>query len=240
MPSVSPGPTNKAGYLQARPQDLRTATRWHRYGHHIRTLPPRLRALSEQLPGGPGARILDYGCAEVPYRSFFSERVEFVAADLPGNPHATLTLNDDATVPSADAGFDAVLSTQVLEHVVDPALYLSECHRVLRPGGRMLLSTHGIFVYHPDPIDHWRWTGAGLRHVVEAAGFRIVHYEGIIGPAATGLQLVQDALYYRLPRFARPAFALIVQGLCALADRLETQSGRDMNAQVFAIVAEKP
>jgi hypothetical protein len=132
-----------------------------------------------------------------------------------------------------------VLSTQVLEHVADPALYLSECLRVLRPRGR-LLSTHGIMVYHPDPVDYWRWTCAGLRRAVEDAGFEVVRFEGIMGLAATGLQLIQDATYYYLPRFLRPGFALYLQTLIAVVDRVESWGGRELNALVFAVVARKP
>jgi SAM-dependent methyltransferase len=223
-----------------RPSDIRRARPWHRYRHHIITLPARLEALSQDLGVPAGGRILDFGCADVPYRGFFGDDVDYVAADLPGNPHATLLLHDDGTVPVPDASFDAVLSTQVLEHVLDPALYLRECARVLRPGGRLLLSTHGIFVYHPDPVDLWRWTSAGLRHVVEDAGLRVVRFEGIIGLLATGIQLVQDAIYWHLPRPVRPVVALCLQTLAALADRLEGDTSRDRNGQVFGLVAEKP
>lgn len=228
-------------FVADRPKDLRVATLWHRYGHHIRVLPARLEALSRHLEVSRGSRVLDYGCAEVPYRHLFPSDADYVAADLPGNPLATLTLNEDATVPVEDATFDAVVSTQVLEHVSDPALYLSECFRVLRPGGRLLLSTHGIFVYHPDPVDLWRWTCAGLRTTVETPGFRVVEFEGIIGLAATGLQLTQDAvLHHGPPRRAGQLLAVFVQGLMALADRLESQASKDMNGQVFGLIAEKP
>lgn len=229
-----------AQYVADRPTDIRRARPWHRYRHHIRTLPARLESLSRDLAVPPGGRVLDYGCADVPYRGFFGADVEFVAADLPGNPQATLTLNADATVPVPDASFDAVMSTQVLEHVADPAAYLSECFRVLRPGGRLLLSTHGIFIYHPDPIDWWRWTCAGLEHVVEEAGFEVVRFEGIIGLLATGIQLAQDAVYHHLPRPLRPLLALCLQTLAALADRLEGPRSRNMNAQVYGLVAVKP
>jgi SAM-dependent methyltransferase len=219
---------------------VRNAHARHPYAHHIRRLPAVLRRLTGELALPGRGRVLDYGCADMPYRSFFAPGVEYVGADLPGNDDAAVHLNPDGTLPVADESFDAVLSTQVLEHVRDPALYLSECFRVLRPGGRLLLSTHGIFPYHPDPVDLWRWTREGLRDQVEAAGFEILHFEGIIGMAATGLQLVQDAISYRLPRRLVPWLALLVQPLVAFLDRFETPESLSYNAQVFALVGSRP
>lgn len=227
-------------FVEDRPSDIRKARPWHRYAHHIRTLPARLEALVPDLRLPPGGRILDYGCAELPYRSFFPRQAQYVAADLPGNPHATLELSEDGTVPVPSGTFDAVLSTQVLEHVTDPGLYLDECFRVLRPGGRLLLSTHGTFVYHPDPDDYWRWTCAGLQRIAREAGFEVVRFEGIIGLLPTGLQLVQDAIYWQLPRFLRAPFALVMQTLISLSDRLHSAGSRELNSQVFALIAEKP
>jgi SAM-dependent methyltransferase len=203
-------------------------------------MPRRLEALSAELHVPPRGRVLDYGCADVPYRHFFGPEVEFVAADLAGNPHAALELNPDSTIPAADESFDAVLSTQVLEHVGDPQLYLSESFRVLRPTGRMLLSTHGTFSYHPDPVDYWRWTCAGLRRIVTGAGFEVERFEGIVGMGATGLQLFQESIYYRAPRVLQPVLAAVLQALMALADRFEPAELRDMNGSVFAIVARRP
>ena len=219
----------------------RTAPRHHPYAHHIRTLPRALKALASDLQVPAGGRVLDYGCADAPYRRFFGPDTDFVAADLAGNPDASLELNGDGTIPLAAGSFDAVLSTQVLEHVADPSLYLRECFRVLRPGGRLLLSTHGIFIYHPDPEDYWRWTGVGLRKMVADAGLEIERFEGVIGLAATGLQLVENAMYGRIRgERSRRLVGLAFHALMRVADHLESDDDRRLNACVFALVARKP
>lgn len=115
-------------------------------------------------------RLLDVGCGEMPYRPIFAfHAAEIVGLDSVENPLATLD-GPIEKIPAPDASFDVVLCAQVLEHVDDPARGIRELHRVLRPGGRVLLSTHGTMVYHPNPVDLWRWTGAGLERLFAANG----------------------------------------------------------------------
>ena len=115
-------------------------------------------------------RLLDVGCGEMPYRPLFEPHAgEIVGMDTWDNPRAALHGAIEA-IPAPDASFDVVLCAQVLEHVDDPARGIRELHRVTRPGGRVLLSTHGTMVYHPNPVDLWRWTGAGLERLFSANG----------------------------------------------------------------------
>jgi SAM-dependent methyltransferase len=235
----TPPEAGRARFVAERPSEVRRAPPWHRLAYIVRTLPAALERLAPDLGVSANDRVLDYGCADVPYRRFFPTGADYVTADLPGNPQASVEIRADGSVPCEDESFDAVISTQVLEHVDNPGLYLSECHRVLRPGGRLLLSTHGMMLYHPDPVDYWRWTCAGLRRIVEDAGFTIVRFEGVMGLTATGLQFTQDSLLGRLPRFLRPALCLVMQALVALADRFESRESRELNALVFAVVATR-
>jgi 2-polyprenyl-3-methyl-5-hydroxy-6-metoxy-1,4-benzoquinol methylase len=108
-----------------------------------------------------GLRVLDVGAGDRPYRELFPDAV---ALDMPGNPHADLHGSVDA-IPAEDASFDVVVCLQVLEHVPDPAAAVRELRRVVRPGGRVLLSTHGVYPFHPNPDDLWRWTHQGLERL---------------------------------------------------------------------------
>jgi SAM-dependent methyltransferase len=121
-----------------------------------------LRSQADELRAGPPVRVLDVGCGVKPYYPFFADVAsEYVGVDVVENPMAEL-LGSVEALPVEDATFDLVLCTQVLEHCDDPAKAVRELRRVTRPGGRVLASTHGVQVYHPSPVDYWRWTHEGL------------------------------------------------------------------------------
>jgi SAM-dependent methyltransferase len=65
-----------------------------------------------------------------------------------------------------DASFDAVFLLEVLEHVATPDLAISELHRVLAPGGVLVLSTPFLFEIHEAPHDYYRFSEHGLRFLL--------------------------------------------------------------------------
>lgn len=228
-------------YVRDRPlAEIRRPDPSRPFAHYIATLSSTLRELSADLGAVAGHRVLDFGCADRPYTDWFPPGVDVVGADLPGNDLASIVIRPDGTVPCPDGSFDAVLSTQVLEHVGDPVTYLRECERLLRPGGRMLLSTHGIFYFHPDPLDLWRWTCQGLERVVTDAGLRVVRTEGIFGMGATGLQLTLDALLPKVPVRARPVVLRASHRAIRFVDGRQRAEEKRLNASVLALVAQKP
>jgi SAM-dependent methyltransferase len=119
-----------------------------------------------------------------------------IALDLDGNPLADLTYKAGEPVPLPDACADLVVSFQVLEHVPVPGDYLREAHRLLRAGGWLLLSTHGVWPYHPHPEDHHRWTHAGLTAEMERAGFVRSEVIPVLPGWAAALQLQLSILLY--------------------------------------------
>ncbi len=184
------------------------------------------------------AQLVDYGCAQMPYRDLFPKELTYLGADLAGNPDSDLTITDGYAIPLETATTDYVLSTQVLEHVFDPHAYLSECRRVLRPDGRLILSTHGHWVYHQDPEDYWRWTSPGLTAALDKAGFSVHTIKGVGGLSTVALQYIQDLIARRLPPFLRPCVWIVLQRLAAVADRMHSDVSRLNDSMVYLVVAK--
>lgn len=185
-------------------------------------------------------RLADYGCGNMPYEPLVAPFVkEYIGIDLAENPRASIHISPLGKIDLADHQMDVVLSTQVLEHVEDPLFYLGEAQRILKPGGLLILSTHGYWMFHPDPTDYWRWTSTGLRKIITQNGFEVQYFRGIIGRSAMGLQLFQDGLLFKIPAFLRPVLALFLQPLIALFDRTTSQETKDRDACTFVVVARK-
>jgi SAM-dependent methyltransferase len=167
-----------------------------------------------------GGRVLDVGCGDRPYAQIFPGAVGF---DVPGNEHADLHGSLES-IPVEDESFDVVLCTQVLEHVDDPAAAVRELHRVVAPGGRVLASTHGVMLYHPNPQDLWRWTHTGLQRLFEnEANWESVAVEPGAGSAECLAMLVGNYLHLFAKRaraawLARPAISA-VNSVAAALDR---------------------
>jgi SAM-dependent methyltransferase len=185
--------------------------------------------------------LVDFGCGDMPYRSVIEPLTgKYLGVDLEMNPKAEHHIGFDSKTTLPDNYCDIVLSNQVLEHVDTPSGYLHEALRILKPGGFLLISTHGYWFYHPTPNDYWRWTSAGLRKTIEAEGFVIKSFHGIMGLAASGLQLFQDGICVKLPKFLVPPFALVMQALVSLFNKINSQEQRDRDGAIYVIVAQKP
>jgi SAM-dependent methyltransferase len=192
-------------------------------------------------------RVLDVGSGVKPYEPLFAPfATEYVSVDAV-NPEADL-LGPVESLPVADASFEVVLCTQVLEHCTDPSQAVRELRRVTAPGGRVLASTHGVQVYHPAPDDLWRWTHAGLERLFAQNGdWRSVDVLPGSGTAACiGMLLAHyiDLLAARA-RVRRPAEAIValVNAAAEAIDGASPQLTRPGPGTIFAnyhVVAEVP
>jgi SAM-dependent methyltransferase len=169
---------------------------------HLTDLRKALAGRASEVSG----RVLDYGCGDKPYAILFGNATEYIGADFPDNPHADIRLGSEGRLPDDIGDFDCIVSTQVLEHVPNIGLYLSECRRALeRRAGTLLLTTHGIWEYHPYPKDMYRWTHEGLARTIEQFGFETCAVEPVTRGFRALLQILElmiDARKYvtRWPR----------------------------------------
>lgn len=212
-----------------------------RYVHLTHLRDATIKVINQLTTNSPNKLLVDFGCGDMPYRSVIEPKVgKYLGVDLEMNPKAEHHIDFDSKTTLPDNYADIVLSNQVLEHVDSPAGYLHEALRILKPGGTLILTTHGYWFYHPTPNDYWRWTSAGLRKTVEKEGFIISSFHGIMGLAASGLQLLQDAIAVKMPKFLIPPFALVMQGMIGLFNKINSQSQRDRDASLYVVIATKP
>lgn len=212
-----------------------------RYVHLTKLRNATLEALEAITQNKPKQLLVDFGCGDMPYKTVIEPMVaKYIGVDLDINPLAEHHIDFDSKTTLPDNFCDIILSNQVLEHVDSPSGYLQEAFRVLKPGGRMIITTHGYWYYHPTPNDYWRWTSAGLRKTIEKEDFKIESFFGIMGLAASGIQLFQDAIINKLPKFLIPPVALVSQSLIMLFDKIHNQEQRNRDASLYVVVVTKP
>jgi SAM-dependent methyltransferase len=179
----------------------------------------------------------------MPYRPLFEAAwCRYLGADFDGTPD--IAIASDGRIDAADASADLVVSFQVLEHVRDLGRYFAEARRVLKPGGRLLLSTHGTWLYHPHPEDHRRWTRQGLIADMESHGFSVTSCEAVVGPLAwtTVLRLTGFAFVLRrIPAIGAPtaaALAALMNARALLEDALTPADITKDNACVYVTLSQ--
>jgi SAM-dependent methyltransferase len=105
---------------------------------------------------------------------------------------------DAGQLPIAAAAVDLVAAFQMLQYAADPLAMLGEFRRVLSGGGHMVLSYP--FLYgETDATDRWRWSEAGMCHLLSKAGFEIVASRRIGGPLFCGVSAAAEALIDLIP-----------------------------------------
>lgn len=174
-------------------------------------------------------KVLDLGGARSSaYHRFLGGTYEVTIVNIDEAAAPDVVHDLEKPLPFADASYDGVLLINVLEHIYEDEQLLSESHRVLASGGRIVITVPFLFPVHPSPHDFWRFTDEGLSHMLEKAGFSDVK----VTPLGGGVFTAQAFLFERLlPPVLKLVYNSICTPLARLADVLFTRLARLLGKQ---------
>jgi SAM-dependent methyltransferase len=213
---------------------------------HLKDLLELITFVASEVEGD----VFDYGCGSAPYRRLFSRCKSYTGADIAASPAVDRILKSDGMTREADESYDTVLSTQVLEHIKEPELYLRECHRLLRREGELILTTHGLFEEHGCPYDFQRWTCGGLEALVQKSGFQLIEsgkltteiraFVQLLNQMVLHLRCLNHPLVHILLAVLRRVYASLLMPVlnwfadrCAHQAKVEGSSGASLYVCVF-------
>ena len=154
-------------------------------------------AMVEFAPALSG-KLLDVGCGSKPYRSLFTVDA-YIGLDIDSETTRQRGLADylydGGQFPFPDGSFDSVLCNQVLEHVFNPDEFLGEIARVLKPGGKLLLTVPFVWDEHEQPFDYARYSSFGLRTLLERQGFKLLRHNKLGADPSILFQLANAYLF---------------------------------------------
>jgi SAM-dependent methyltransferase len=194
------------------------------------------RLLSVLPPPATPRVALDVGSAFSPYRAQI-ERAGYTVQTLDVDPASGADhIGPVEHTGLADAAFDLIVCTQVLEHVRRPDEALTELRRILKPGGHLILALPHVWPYHPCPRDFWRFTQEGVVELAAGSGFEVERLLGAGGCGTTLFQTLNLMVYGLLGAVGAPVY-LVTNGLGRLADALAPSPLFCMN---FTCLARRP
>ncbi len=176
--------------------------------------------------------LLDMGCGAKPFAPLFAGRVtrywgtDLAASRYLGEARLDAFARAEAQ-PFRDGSFDTVLGLSMLTYLPEPVRMIEEAHRVLRPGGMLLLEFTQMVPLHDEPWDFFRFTRYGAEHLLRRAGFEPVEYLPIGGlwarvglTAIAALNRVNRGPTRVLTELPVRVLYVVIQLGCELLDRL--------------------
>lgn len=200
-----------------------------------------IECLGPQLQG----KVVDFGCGTIPYRRLLTQCQEYVGLDFDSPRARDLAVADmfydGVTIPIEKGSVDGLLSTQSLEHVSNPEQIVAEWARVLREGGRLLVTVPLMWPEHEVPWDFHRYTSQGLRNLIERHGFEVVAFHKLLPDCRALAQLfiawAYDAWLSKRGRWSRAILtALICTPVVLLASLLAAISSKSSNTYLDNVI----
>jgi SAM-dependent methyltransferase len=192
-----------------------------------------------------GGIVIDLGCGTSPYKDdILQVATRYIGVDWQHGVHDQRNVDVFADLtqrlPFEEAYADTVVAFQVMEHLPEPAFFLAECFRILKPGGRLLVTVPFMWLVHEAPRDFYRYTRYGLEYLLAQQRFTEIAVEEVSGYWQTAAL----KLNYHTARLARgPLKYLLVpfwfttQTVAPWLDKLDWNPDETAG---YTVVARKP
>ena len=169
--------------------------------------------------------ILDVGgSTKSGYQELLRGTHTIVTANIDASYGADIVFDAEEVWPIEDNVYDAVLCINLLEHTYKYQTVLSEAHRVLKPGGRVVSVTPFMFNVHGSPSDYFRYTRSALERMFVEAGFSKVE----IREMGTGaFSVIYHVLIGFVPRWCAGAVIALCTGIDSMLARI--RPGKSMS-----------
>jgi SAM-dependent methyltransferase len=232
------------------------AYHWREVGRHLLAhnafTAERYRTVADHADLRDGQRVLDYGCGDGALLGVLARRYAGRAVDLHGyDPNAlaiqygreairsrgiSATLHESpATI--ADGSLDCVICTEVIEHASAPAAMLEEIARMLKAGGRLVITTPIRLTEEPgDPNHVQEWFPTEFARLFGREDWRVLSHDEVVPSAAI------ETYFWRPPMFGGvPVFRLLcnVLSICAGVNAMSWLRLRPRLFMMQIVVAEK-
>jgi ubiquinone/menaquinone biosynthesis C-methylase UbiE len=167
-------------------------------------LPARARVLEIGCGNGATTKLLMHHLAPAQLIGIdpSSVFIDIACEAFADEPRVSLTVGDAAATGQADACFDLVIAHTVFSHLLDPQGALTEAHRVLRPGGKLVIfdadfATLTVALFEGDPLQSA--AGAVLRNLVHAP-YIMRRLAALVAAAGFTVQSVEPHGYVQTTR----------------------------------------
>lgn len=192
-------------------------------------------------------RLVDLGCGNVPFYQLYKPLVtENICVDWPNSAHTNSYLDVECDLnqplPFPNNSFDTILISEVLEHVANPELAWSEMARILKTGGKIVLSVPFFYKIHEAPHDYYRYTEFALTHLASKNKLQTLELKSFGGLPEIFADIMAKNLT-RIPIIGRTC-SIFAQWICRIflrtriGKKISTVTGRTFPLGYFMIAVK--